>query len=295
MNHIDQGEPDDGCPYQFLIEGLDDYEGTAAFAELLIPWLEAHPGEAAWLASLRERGRSSVPAVTAEELWRLYALSRLCETLVLRLQRSNREADASGNAWSMQQVEDFFARIGIDALRPDAFAPFHHEIVEMIPSAVPHQAPCILAWHWPCFMLGPLLIMRAGVTVSAGTRVLVPGIADASTLYWTYRRENRPSQDLAHGWGHNSSWRTAFRRDYDLGGEHHFNVDAPRDLADVDPGALNEYGLTKTERLELLIHRSFVTSATEHTDLFPYNDRFSMRFPPVPPTTRTSFWKRLLG
>ena len=40
------------------------------------------------------------------------------------------------------------------------------------------------------------------------------------------RRGGRcPASDLSHGWGHNSQWRTDFRRDYEESAELHYNVD----------------------------------------------------------------------
>jgi hypothetical protein len=267
-----------------LVLRLLDYDGQDVFGDVLIPWVEAHPDAAAWLVSLRERGRSVVPSVEPEDLWRLYALSRACEMLMLSLETAKPQARSGGHlALSMRQFEDFFSRLGIDAMRPEVYAPFHHEIVAIVPAQ--GQVQRILGWHWPSLMLGTLMIQRGGVTLSAGAEVLAPGIADTSTLYWAYDRNSRPTHDLARGWGSNSRWRTAFRRDYHLGDTYHFNVDGKCDLSSVDSGTFDESGLSRAERIELLINRSFVTTPKEHADLFPYDDRLSLtgRAPRRPP------------
>lgn len=293
MNTLEKDTMAGGCPYRSLLDTLAEQAAPDAYAEVLLPWLDANPDEAAWLASLRERGRDGIPPLEAEELWRLYALSRLCEFLVLHVHEAG---DAGGNgAWlSMPALEDFLIRLGIDVLRPADYHAFHHEVVHLVPVPGPQQRPSILAYAWPCLMLGSLLLMRGGVKVSAGERVLAPGIADASTLYWTYHRNTRPTHDLAHGWGSNSSWRTAFRRDYHLAGQFHFNVDGPTDLALANPAAVDSHGLGKDERVELLVHRSFVTSPREDADLFPYRDRFSTASVTTA-SPRLPFWKKLFG
>ncbi|GLW99502.1 hypothetical protein Misp02_35890 [Microtetraspora sp. NBRC 16547] len=53
------------------------------------------------------------------------------------------------------------------------------------------------------------------MVVRAGTRHLVAGVADRSTLYWTYRLRSRPVQDLSHGWGHNIPSFTPYARAMD--------------------------------------------------------------------------------
>jgi hypothetical protein len=207
-------------------------------------------------------------------------LGRTCEILTLSLKTAKPQAGYDGHfALSTRQFEDFFSRLLIDAMRPKVYAPFHHEIVATFPAPAPSQAPRILEWHWPCLMLGTLMIQRGGVSLSAGAEVLAPGIAATSTLYWAYDRNNRPTHDLAHGWGSNSRWRTAFRRDYHLGDTHHFNVDGRCDLSFVAPGTFDEPGLSRAERVELLVNRSFVTTSKAHADLFPYDDRVSLMAP----------------
>lgn len=105
-------------------------------------------------------------------------------------------------------------------------------------------------------MLGEMLFSRAGVTVRAGRRHAVAGIADRSVLHEVFLRRYRPTSDGSFGWGHNSQWKTDFRRDYATADAYLLNVDARTDI-DED----SEFGdsrLTATERRDLLRHRCTV-------------------------------------
>jgi hypothetical protein len=64
------------------------------------------------------------------------------------------------------------------------------------------------------------------VHVRAGSALATPGIADRSTLHWEYWRRHRITSDGSFGWGHNSQWRTEFRRDYITSRGHVYNFDA---------------------------------------------------------------------
>jgi hypothetical protein len=126
-------------------------------------------------------------------------------------------------------------------------------------------------------LLGDMVFSRAGVRVSGGRRFIRKDVAESSTLYWAFRRKNRPSQDLSHGWGSNSQWRTRFRRDYRLGEEFHYNVDGKHDLAAPEPAAEDRDGLAREERIELLTNRCFIRTVKPHSDLWPYDDLHSAR------------------
>ena len=94
-------------------------------------------------------------------------------------------------------------------------------------------------------------------------------VAERSTLYWAFARNNRPTEDLSNGWGSNSQWRTSFRRDYELDGTLYYNVDAKDSPGAFDPE------LDDAERLELLRHRCFVTCTKRSDDRLPWHFRHS--------------------
>jgi hypothetical protein len=264
--------------FRSLHDELLVYQGQTAFVDVLAPWIEKNPVEIEWLRSIRGRTGRLIPNVTEDERWLLYAASRVFELLVLRFQSGRADgSDWPGPAISENELVCFSERVGVDTVRPDRYSPFHHEIAALTCSSEAAQVPQIVKYHWPCLMLGPLLLMRAGVTLSASSSVMRPEVAGTSTLYWAFRRKTRPHHDLAHGWGHNSSWRTSFRRDYYLGDTFHFNVDGAVDLLELQAESRNEEGLTPKERMELLASRCFVTVTKDNVGHFPYDDRFSMK------------------
>jgi hypothetical protein len=101
--------------------------------------------------------------------------------------------------------------------------------------------------------------------VRAGRARLVKEVAERSTLYWAYARNTRPTDDPSRGWGGNSQWRTAFRRDYALDGRLWYNVGGRE-----HPGGAGG-DLAPRERDELLRHRCFVTCTGASDDLWPYD------------------------
>lgn len=264
--------------FRTLHDELLAYQGRATFVDVLTPWIERNTAEIECLRSIRLRTGRPIPNVPEDERWLLYSASRVFELLALRFQKG--QADGSewpGPAISEEELVCFAERISLDVVRPDKYSPFHHEIAALSDSSEGAQSPQIVKYHWPCLMLGPLLLMRAGVTLSANSSAMHPEVAGTSTLYWAFRRKTRPHHDLAHGWGHNSSWRTSFRRDYHLGDTFHFNVDGAVDLLELQADSRNEEGLSPKERMELLASRCFVTVTKDSVDHFPYDDRFSMR------------------
>ncbi|KYF59070.1 hypothetical protein [Sorangium sp. So ce854] len=262
--------------YRGLHDALLAYDGGSVYPDVLAPWLAANAGERRWLCALASRRGAPVPAVEVEDLWRLYALDRVNQILLLRFQRG--EADGSG--WpgppiTQEEYVAFAGALGLSVAREPSFSPFHHEIVEVELDDDPWQPVSLLGPLWPCLTLGDMLFSRAGVRVRGGVEILRKDVAESSTLYWAYRRKNRPHQDLSHGWGSNSQWRTAFRRDYRVGHAFHYNVDGRRDLLGAPelPIEDGEDDLTREERIELLTHRCFVSTTKPHHDLWPYDDR----------------------
>ncbi|KEY59071.1 hypothetical protein [Serratia sp. DD3] len=263
----------DQIPLRTLCDLLLEYKGSACYAEVLTPWLASNQQEIAWLRSFAQRAGKPIPQASNEDLWHLYALSRVLELLALRFQ----QGEVDGGNWlgpdiTRQQFDLFAKALGLDVEYTTLYHPFSHEVVQLIPDV--NTSPQITYHHWSGLMLGNMRLLRAGVTISASSHVLRPGVADTSTLYWAYRRKNRPYQDLSQGWGSNSSWRTHFRRDYKIGDTLYLNVDGAKDLLLVPPDSLDDSGLNRAERVELLLNRSFVTTDKPHHDLWPYDDKF---------------------
>jgi hypothetical protein len=259
----------DQLPYRQLHHEMLEYEGDALYDDVLAPWLRTQEGERRWLDELRGLRGDPVPAVTPEESWRLYALSRIVQLLQLSFAPRTRDEGWTVAPVSREEFARFMDALGMEAVERAGFHPFYHEIVTVDQAADEDAAPELVDVLWPGCMLGPLLISRAGVGVRAGRRHLVKEIAEGSTLYWAYARNNRRAEDLGSGWGGNSQWRTEFRRDYVIDGALHYNVDAR------DPGPGAGIDLTEVERAELLRHRCFVTCTRPGDDLWPYGLRLT--------------------
>jgi hypothetical protein len=227
-----------------LVELSLVYSGSSWGQDILGPWMRAHPAVVAALRVAGEPGSASV-ALGGEDLWALYAVHRLVEFLTSAYQPAAPSDDDEpfDHLPEPAALAQFVAAVGGTWPARAAFHPFLHEIVAAVPAQDPEMAPELVRQWWPGCFVGSLLLARAGVTVRAGSRWLQPAVAGSSTLYWAWRRRHRPVADLSHGWGHNSQWRTAFRRDYLLDGVLRYNVDAAqqpepdRDDPDLPPGA----------------------------------------------------------
>jgi hypothetical protein len=260
--HIDQQ------PYRQLHDSILEYPGDALFDDVVRPWIRGADGERRWLDGLRGRPGAPVPAMATEELWRLYALSRVLQLLQLPL--APRAADP---AWTVAPVDRadylrFADALGLEVAEHAGFHPFYHEVVTVDELGDPDAPPGVAEAYWPGHRLGPLLIARAGCRVAAGRRLLRKEVAEGSTLYWAYARNGRPVDDLSAGWGGNSQWRTSFRRDYALDARLHYNVDARPSRGG---GAAVDGDLGAGERAELLRHRCFITCPKPSDDRWPYD------------------------
>ncbi|MFF0825106.1 hypothetical protein ACFYUR_32445 [Micromonospora haikouensis] len=212
-----------------------DYGGSAWGQDVLDPWVASHSSV---LAALRQVGeaRMSTVALAREDLWALYALSRVMELLILPGQPPATDPGEPADWLASSAYGRFVAAIGGTFPEGEGFHPFLHEIVEVEPADDPQAPPVLVGQWWPGCLVGSLLLMRGGVSVRAGARHLDPALASTSTLYWAWRRRYRQVVDLSHGWGGNSQWRTAFRRDYRLADRLVYNADAAMDPTPPHPG-----------------------------------------------------------
>lgn len=254
------------APWRVLYQELLGYGGDAWAADVLLPWVEAHPRP---VRDLHRIGRPEAMNVAVPNdhdnytpLQALYVLSRVLDVLIAPFQPpppgaglASSAAPPAGSPWQGRlpdtgAYEAFCSALGCTKVSEERFHPFFHEIVAVQPAQDAQEPPSLVAEHWPGFLAGSLLLARAGVTVRAGSRWLDPVIAEHSVLYWSWWRRNRPAVDESHGWGPNSQWRTDFRRDYCVNGQAYYNVDAafraPRHLPEE---------LTITEQRDLLRYR----------------------------------------
>jgi hypothetical protein len=264
--------------YRELFDLIHDKGNRPSYWYVIATWIEAHPSEREWLDSFALRRGNPTPFAEVEELWRLYALSRVNDTLLLRFQQGRADSrDWPGPEISLEDYQRFAESFGLIATEAAAFSPFYHEVVEVEEARDEDQPVMLVATLWPCLLLGDMVFSRAGVRVTGGKQFISKDVAESSTLYWAFRRKNRPYHDLSQGWGSNSQWRTPLRRDYCIGQEFHYNVDGKHDLAAPEPTCENQDGLTRDERIELVTNRCFIKTTKPHNDLWPYDDRLRIR------------------
>ncbi|ALG09762.1 hypothetical protein [Kibdelosporangium phytohabitans] len=279
--------------YGGLLDHDDGLGGPRAYLSGQRSTVADHLAE---LEPLRKRERIPAGGYTAndEQLWRimkLYGLSRVSDYLIERScthpgfgVTAGRAVGKGGvaNGPESEVHTEFFSGVGLTPFdHAEAFSPFHHEVFAVVqdPSATSVTVEEVL---WPGLWFGDLLFSRAGVRVRAPQHLLDATAATTSTLYFTFRRQPRPTDDLSHGWGSNSQWRTCFPRFYSDEEGLHFNWDGEVDIA-VDPpapraGWSEEAVEPLDQRRELLLHRCFVRDplpADEH-DRDPYSDRLSL-------------------
>jgi len=261
--------------FRQLYSQLIAYRGRAIYRDLLEPAVKDGRTR---LEDCR-RFREPIPLDKSDEaalfaMWDLYALNRVNDFLLMPFFPDAKEGRPGRNV-TLDEYESFFVRLGMTIVRRDTFSPFLHEIVRVSSSPLPHDMPITLYdEQWPALMFGRLLFSRAGAHVAGGRDYLAREIALGSTLYWTFSRPNRKVNDLSHGWGHNSQWRTSIRRDYEIDGRRIYNFDG-KDLLDGSPLRDDrEDNLTTEERVELVRHRSMVHCEKPSDDLFPFDYRY---------------------
>lgn len=259
--------------FRELFDEIGEYRGHALFANVLAPWIDnarRAVSDCARFKSPIQLDRQDNDARLA--MWNLYALSRVNDRLLVPFQPSDQPTHPEQQL-RLQEYQEFFTRIGFTTFDSEHFTPFRHEIVQVHPADNDDEPIGSLKTYWPGLMFGNMIFSRSGVEVRGGSRHVVKEVAESSTLYFTYHRRRRKTEDLSLGWGHNSQWRTNFRRDYECDGKRIYNLDG-RKLLGASPPSDGDDDLTLPERIELCRHRCFVVTAKPDADRYPYNDRF---------------------
>jgi hypothetical protein len=118
--------------YRELLDSILGYDGSSLYQEVLAPWVDANASERDWLRSFANRRGTPVPGASIEELWRLYALGRINEVLLLRFQQGHADGSAyTGPPISLDEHLAFAEALGLTVAEAPVFSPFYHEIVEV--------------------------------------------------------------------------------------------------------------------------------------------------------------------
>lgn len=235
----------------------------------------------------RREPRTARPDGPREDLWDLFALGVLTDHLLSwAVPGSGPDDDAGRPGADVELLElrsAFLEQIGLERMGArGAFSPAHHELVDVVADDTLDEV-VVDDVLWPGFRMGELIVLRAGVAVRAPRDLLDAPTATRSRLYFTNWRSTRPTDDLSHGWGSNSRWRTDAIRCYEDDAGVHLNVDGRLDVGVPSPrprpGEPADEEDPVAERREVLLHRCRVTggpAAAEH-EYWPYDDTLSMR------------------
>ncbi|MFD2356653.1 hypothetical protein ACFSTC_56460 [Nonomuraea ferruginea] len=97
-------------------------------------------------------------------------MNRILDLLILNYQ------DIANDAYPPVGVYPAFCEaLGADRIGRRGFHPFFHEVAEVRQADDPDEPPSIAEERWPGYMMGSMLLTRAGVIVTAGARHLVAG------------------------------------------------------------------------------------------------------------------------
>lgn len=262
-----------------LYLALRDYPGDAPWREVILPAWSTLTDNRDFLRELQVRPCAAWPEIDVEELWTLYAMSRVSDLLLLRFQRDlPGQMGYAGPNVTLEQYCELFQHLGFVQRPVHRFHPFDCEIVEVQPS--PDGEVAVTKVLWPAMMLGNMLFSRAGVVLQAPTDFCARDLVTTSTLYWAHLRKRRRTADLSVGWGSSSQWRTPLRRDFDLGDHYAYNVDRCNEAIDLrtsvpahdedDPVSW----LEAPDRIDLLRFRCLTKLWVSH-DFWVYDDYFA--------------------
>lgn len=277
--------PEDNC--ENLFKRIYDYRGSRIFEDILLPGADT---VRARLQEMQSYARlSESPGTNGSgnrELYELYALSRVLDTVVLAFQAKPQKPIYNAN-WknfmfgriSLGQFESFLDRCGLEAFRTQSFYPGLHEIHAASPADTESTDFEIMQSFWPGVRFGELIILREAVGVRASPSTLDAEYAPTAPLLFSYQRAYREARDLSHGWGSNSQWSTSLVRNYrvpsatDSGFDFYYNVDGEHDLDDeLSVRHYLEAGdPTAAQLREILCHRQRLKAGLSY-ECFPAVD-----------------------
>ena len=256
--------------FRGLYEKIMEYEDKNIFLDLLECWDEIDIAKK-YLNSFNNWFNLSV-----EDNWNFYSLSRVLDVFTLHFQ-PNRNAD--GSSWkgvniTIDEYVSFVKLLGLEILVPKIYRPFDCEILESIENKNNFE---IIECIFPVVKLKNLLIKRGGVIISNNSKEYNLNLINNAKMFWAYWRKNRKYEDLSHGWGSNSQWRTEIRLDIETDDEFIYNFQGKHDLNNVSNetrNELREQNLEINEAIELLVNRQFIKCTKDDNDVFPYDFKY---------------------
>ncbi|MDN5623820.1 MAG: hypothetical protein L0G96_11845, partial [Acinetobacter sp.] len=211
-----------------------------------------------------------------EDIWELYALSRVLDLLTLPFQTDNDadDSDWKGPRITVAEYIEFNNLLGLEITTPFSFKPFNCEIIE---AQIGMNDFEIIECNFPAVKLNNLMIKKAGVKILLNPDKFNLNLINKASIYWAFRRKNRKYFDLSQGWGSNSQWRTDLRLDIETENSYIYNVTGKFNLNSPTielMEELNQQDLELNEAVELTVFRHFMKCTKDDSDLFPYYFRF---------------------
>lgn len=251
------------------------FEGEELYESVLKNWAIENDYKK-YTASISNKIQTDKTSLLQEDIWELYALTRVLDLLTLRFQPNNITEDSewSSAKLSISEYVEFNNLIGLDTIFATSFNAFDCEILEAHVGENDFQINECL---FPAVRLENLMLKRAGVKISLNPKNHNLTLVNNASIYWAFRRKNRRYLDLSQGWGSNSQWRTDIRLDIETNNSFIYNLKGTLNLNNPTTEQLyyiEEQGLEIEEAIELTKFRHFITSTKDDSDLFPYDFKY---------------------
>ncbi|MFW2104579.1 hypothetical protein [Acinetobacter guillouiae] len=256
-------------------ETILDFKAEDFFESVIKKWIVENDYKN-YISNISNKISGRKNELLQEDIWELYALSRVLDLLTLPFQTDNDadDSDWKGPRITVAEYIEFNNLLGLEITTPFSFKPFNCEIIE---AQIGMNDFEIIECNFPAVKLNNLMIKKAGVKILLNPDKFNLNLINKASIYWAFRRKNRKYFDLSQGWGSNSQWRTDLRLDIETENSYIYNVTEKFNLNSPTielMEELNQQDLELNEAVELTVFRHFMKCTKDDSDLFPYYFRF---------------------
>ncbi len=256
-------------------ETILDFKAEDFFESVIKKWIVENDYKN-YISNISNKISGRKNELLQEDIWELYALSRVLDLLTLPFQTDNDadDSDWKGPRITVAEYIEFNNLLGLEITTPFSFKPFNCEIIE---AQIGMNDFEIIECNFPAVKLNNLMIKKAGVKILLNPDKFNLNLINKASIYWAFRCKNRKYFDLSQGWGSNSQWRTDLRLDIETENSYIYNVTGRFNLNSPTielTEELNQQDLELNEAVELTVFRHFMKCTKDDSDLFPYYFRF---------------------
>ena len=260
---------------QLYFKTISEFKGEAFIENIIKKWFLENDYKN-YISNISNKISGRKNELLQEDIWELYALSRVLDLLTLPFQTDNDadDSDWKGPRITVAEYIEFNNLLGLEITTPFSFKPFNCEIIE---AQIGMNDFEIIECNFPAVKLNNLMIKKAGVKILLNPDKFNLNLINKASIYWAFRRKNRKYFDLSQGWGSNSQWRTDLRLDIETENSYIYNVTGKFNLNSPTielMEELNQQDLELNEAVELTVFRHFMKCTKDDSDLFPYYFRF---------------------